>query len=1794
MLPLQSSIERDLISFDDDPPLDIVPQQPQQPQPRPPSAASAASTATTTASSTTSTTTVSPASPTITTATATATAPLSSLLSPPSPPSPELSDDLAEPNTSSLTPRSYQHKLFELAKDRNIIAVMNTGSGKTLVAVMLIEEILRREAKRLADDPAPAPASALASAPASVPVVDSPPPLQEGLGREEVSPPSLSEEGGNNNNNNNTAKKRLCFFVVNSVPLVFQQANVIRKQCAVARVEEHCGDMRADYLSQQHWFKKLREADVIVLTAQILASVLQHGFLKLMNIALLIFDECHHARNDHPFHNIMRNYYHTAPEESRPKVLGMTASPSSGSAAHLAWCARELELNLDAIIYTANSESVRQYVPQPKEVILCYRRYPIKHLAPEFMRAYGISTADAINGVQTFNIMSSVLSNLGAWCMLRLIQRRTQQDMGLCDADFDQYSMEDDLYAPLSSSSPPSSSSSAAQSASLGLLPPENVPFTSASSVTASGPFTTASSPSPSSLAQPSPSPPQPVNLYRRIPPRFSIEDMTPKVMKLVQLVWASIKKFGKDFCGIIFVERRYTAYALSELLRELEMFKEDLRVGLLVGHGSGGGAGAGGGGGGGSGGNGGNGGGDGNGGDGESGNSQNVDSGSVGAAREGKDRSVSMKYKEQKRILEAFRNNAFNLLVATRVAEEGLDVPSYSHISYIQSRGRARQHQSLFVLMQEQDDRKEEAKLERILNDVRASDEWKKRGGCEDGQGMLQPSDFEQEEPPSSMVGRGNYRYLHTYEVASTNAKLTMESSVSLIYHYCSKLPQGDVPMNRPEFDISVSGTSGFICMLKLPESAPIHKLESDVMSTKTMAKRSAAFKACEQLHRLGALNDNLLPISREKPESKGPAQKKKQPSPEEEATASYPFKPPTFWTPFGVDLLNNTVILHACILRLSDADQEELTRSGADMRPLCMLTAQRLPVDIPPIQLFVNDVERTLVVDRLEPLSSTVQLTMDEIEQLRRFTLVMFSRVGRRWYKCDMAQMTYVLAPLHTNGRFSRTRNLGRSNNISPSHGYGVVQWQRSSGAGLTREDVAWAEVIPLTKEGAVAMLDTAPLTEDEIQGKSSHGPPYDFLVTTKILKNSDFFIKTILPQVGLDDVMDDNGPLGIYVTDYRKQVLKKSKAHAVSTAAAVEAAIKDGSSTEEDLKAKKEEAAAAAAALAELEATTTTEPVTVRDYLRQKHLWTGEIQGPVVVLERTRRFRNHLQTVVQTTDKSEASTSMMCTLGQCVRLPVAASVHRAFAIMPSGLVRLDAYLQAHELQARLGLTEIPVELMLVALTTPSANMAMKYERLELLGDSFLKFSCTIRLYIVNPANDEGALHASRIQIVSNEALRGHAKALELYRHVSATPFHRKAWRPVGYGAEGSTWDEFAAKHFDQELSNKTLADMVEAALGAAFLAGGTELGLKAAKALKIPFPEFEDWGAFARVHELPALQPPLVERNRINILQAQRTLGYTFKNPMLFLEAMTHASSLQSTSACYQRLEFLGDAVLDFLVVQRYYELHPEADPGTIVMAKDNSVSNRILGALAMELGLYRYLDQSSSGLMATVANAVVIVEEFKANQALKREKRGGPEQQSLMSVGDRGRLADQYSKMMLTPQEQGEEFSFWLNISVPKVLGDLVESTIGAVFVDSGFDYQVVCDLFDRLIWPFIERHVTFEDVAMHPTKELLETLQAYGCNEFEYETKDTGKSVATLLPESQLFNSAAAFSGATTVIEVSFIMHGRPLAKVQSPHAEQCKKETSVAVLQLLKKQPGLLGQVCTCPKRKKGAKATSA
>lgn len=86
-----------------------------------------------------------------------------------------------------------------------------------------------------------------------------------------------------------------------------------------------------------------------------------------------------------------------------------------------------------------------------------------------------------------------------------------------------------------------------------------------------------------------------------------------------------------------------------------------------------------------------------------------------------------------------------------------------------------------------------------------------------------------------------------------------------------------------------------------------------------------------------------------------------------------------------------------------------------------------------------------------------------------------------------------------------------------------------------------------------------------------------------------------------------------------------------------------------------------------------------------------------------------------------------------------------------------------------------------------------------------------------------------------------------------------------------------------------------------------------------------------------------------------RCERCIGYEFKDRELLRNALTHASGAAHRLASNERLEFLGDSVLGFVVCAWLYEEYPEYNEGDLTKIKSAVVSRRTCGKVACEMGL-----------------------------------------------------------------------------------------------------------------------------------------------------------------------------------------------------------------------------------------------
>lgn len=87
-----------------------------------------------------------------------------------------------------------------------------------------------------------------------------------------------------------------------------------------------------------------------------------------------------------------------------------------------------------------------------------------------------------------------------------------------------------------------------------------------------------------------------------------------------------------------------------------------------------------------------------------------------------------------------------------------------------------------------------------------------------------------------------------------------------------------------------------------------------------------------------------------------------------------------------------------------------------------------------------------------------------------------------------------------------------------------------------------------------------------------------------------------------------------------------------------------------------------------------------------------------------------------------------------------------------------------------------------------------------------------------------------------------------------------------------------------------------------------------------------------------------------------QFEKKTGYRFSDPSLLRDALTHRSAASKNN---ERLEFLGDAVLNFLTAAELYRRHPNATEGQLSRLRAYLVKGETLAELARKLDMGEHL-------------------------------------------------------------------------------------------------------------------------------------------------------------------------------------------------------------------------------------------
>lgn len=121
--------------------------------------------------------------------------------------------------------------------------------------------------------------------------------------------------------------------------------------------------------------------------------------------------------------------------------------------------------------------------------------------------------------------------------------------------------------------------------------------------------------------------------------------------------------------------------------------------------------------------------------------------------------------------------------------------------------------------------------------------------------------------------------------------------------------------------------------------------------------------------------------------------------------------------------------------------------------------------------------------------------------------------------------------------------------------------------------------------------------------------------------------------------------------------------------------------------------------------------------------------------------------------------------------------------------------------------------------------------------------------------------------------------------------------------------------------------------------------------------------------------------------NFLEFQSHLGYSFQNPKLLIEAFTHKSALNGNKErlleSNERLEFLGDAVVDLIMSDILMREYPTVTEGDLTKKRASLVNELSLFEIAINLGLEKYVQLGKSEVEAGMnQNQRIIASCFEA--------------------------------------------------------------------------------------------------------------------------------------------------------------------------------------------------------------------
>jgi dsRNA-specific ribonuclease len=384
----------------------------------------------------------------------------------------------------------------------------------------------------------------------------------------------------------------------------------------------------------------------------------------------------------------------------------------------------------------------------------------------------------------------------------------------------------------------------------------------------------------------------------------------------------------------------------------------------------------------------------------------------------------------------------------------------------------------------------------------------------------------------------------------------------------------------------------------------------------------------------------------------------------------------------------------------------------------------------------------------------------------------------------------------------------------------------------------------------------------------------------------------------------------------------------------------------------------------------------------------------------------------------------------------------------------------------------------LLVEAISASSASELSSNNRLAFLGDTVLDFLVTSQLFATHSIWPAGYLSAKKKLIISNSHLSRMALEVGLDKFILTDPFTRSTWNPPHISDVHSNEVEST-----RTVPKRTLADTVEALIGAAYLDGQYE---NAFECTRIFLPEIT-------AHSIGSSFRPTVlacdQEKSAHFALLEELIGYKFRNSALLAEAMTHPSYEQDlTTGSYGRLAFLGNAILSMVVVESLYGEEKSLSSNQMHLLRTATINNGFLAFTCLETYMEKGhfdIQESSPGRFRKVhrSRSIALYDFMRhVDPELAVERSRFLEKHAETCQRIRQALA---SGMIYPWQDLAK-------LDPDSCLSDIVQALFGAVYHDSNGDMQQCLLLGEKTkVLPILRQLMRRKVDLLHPKTRLQE-------------------------------------------------------------------------------------------------------